>query len=128
MKVKILTTFLALALAIQWSEASSYASSKNNTTPVIRETILRSNPAKRTNRPNAPSRAYIQCIYGDCFVEFILPDGVQTMEVRIYNGIDEYAGTVTADTPWIEIPNLSGIYDVECTTDDGRIFSGSIEW
>lgn len=50
------------------------------------------------------------------------------MTVRVFNGVDEYVGTVTADTPWLEFPILSGIYDVECTTDDGRVFSGSVEW
>lgn len=127
-KVKFLVMLLALVLASQWSEASSSTSSKDNTTPVIKETILRSNPARKTNRPNAPSRSYIECFYGVGFIEFVMPDGVQTMGVRVFNGVDEYAGTVTANTPWVELPNLSGIYDIECTTDDGRVFSGSIEW
>lgn len=92
------------------------------------ETTLRLLPPKDTLRPNAPSRSYIVCLYSEGFIEFTFPDGVQSMEVRIYNGVNEYVGTTTADTPWIELPSLSGIYDIECTTDDGRVFSGSVEW
>lgn len=124
-KVKFLVTVLALVFAFQLSEASTTSS---NTTTVIRETILKSNQAKKTNRPNAPSRSYIECFYGEGFVQVVFPDGIQTMTVRVFNGVDEYAGTVTADTTWVELPILSGIYDVECTTDDGRVFSGSVEW
>lgn len=127
-KVKFLIVFLALVLAFQWSGASPSYSNANNRTKSIGETTLKQNPSKNVNRPNAPSRSYIQCMYGESFIEFVIPDEVESMSVRIYNGVDEYAGTVTADTPWIELPNMSGIYDIECTTDDGRIFSGLIEW
>lgn len=126
-KVKFLVVSVALVLALLWSEARSSTSKGDNTTPIIRETILKHLPSK-DNRPNAPSRYYIACFYGESFIEFVFPNGVQTIEVRIYNEIYEYNGTATADTPWIELPSLSGIYDIECTTDDGRVFSGSVEW
>lgn len=126
-KIKYLVAILTLIFAFQWSNGNSPVSINENSTSMYK-TILKHNPAKKTGRPNAPSRSYIECFYGDGVVGFSFSGGVQSMEVRIYNGVNEYVGTTTADTPWIELPSLSGIYDIECTTDDGRVFSGVIEW
>lgn len=125
---KHLVSILALALSFQWSYAGSSDSKADGSNHSFSETTLKLLSHKNNHRPNAPSRSYIGCFYGEGFIEIVLPDGIHTMEVRVYNGDGEYAGTVSVDTPWIELPILSGIYDVECTSDDGRVFSGVIEW
>ena len=117
-----------MTLAFQMSNAGNTDTKTDSDRHSFSETTLRINTSNKNHRPNAPSRSYIECFYGEGFVQFVFPDGVQTMMVRVYNGVEEYTGTVTADTPWVELPILSGIYDVECATDDGRVFSGSIEW
>lgn len=125
--LKFLFAILALALTFQWSFADSSTTSGSGSS-AIKNTILKNKSHNNSHRPNAPSRLYIECFYGEGFVEFIFPDGVQTMEVRVYNGVDEYAGTVSVENPLFELPILSGEYEIECSCDDGRIFSGMIEW
>lgn len=79
-------------------------------------------------RPNAPSRDFLECNYGEGFLVVVVPDGVSYITVRIYDDRDEYCGFVTSDAPIVELPMLTGEYYVECTTDDGRVFCGIIEW
>ncbi|MDE6670375.1 MAG: hypothetical protein K2K26_11930 [Muribaculaceae bacterium] len=87
-------------------------------------------PQKRNNnlptRPNAPSHIFIECEYGDGFMKFLFPDGIYSLSVRIYNELDNWWGIATTEESYIEIPSFNGEYIIECTSDDGRIFSGEI--
>lgn len=128
-KVKHLVVMVLLAFTFfQWTNAIASTAISCNVAQSLGEITLKRNPAKRTDRPNAPVRDYVSCIYGMNFIEILFPDGVSSMSIYIYNEDDEFTGTVNVDTPWIEIPEFSGIYDIECISDDGREYIGVIEW
>lgn len=80
-----------------------------------------------SNRPNSPSRVGIECVYGEGFIEFSLPESVFSLSVTISNDTEEWYVFVTRYDFIQELPiGLSGEYSVECTADDGRIYIGSI--
>lgn len=79
-------------------------------------------------RPNAPSRVFIECTYGDGGMEFTFPEGVETLTVQISNEGETLTFVATSEEPRFEIPVLTGEYAIQCTTDDGRVFAGVIEF
>ncbi|MDO4334482.1 MAG: hypothetical protein Q4C37_01430 [Bacteroidales bacterium] len=82
---------------------------------------------RASNRPNSPSRVGIECVYGEGFIEFSLPESVFSLSVTISNDTEEWYGFVTRYDFIQELPiGLSGEYSVECTAEDGRIYIGSI--
>jgi len=91
------------------------------------QTVLRQHRGT-TKRPNAPSRLYIECFYGDGFIQFVIPDGTQTLSVRVYNDSEEWSGVVSIANPTLELPTLIGEYTVECIDDSNRSFYGTIEY
>lgn len=80
---------------------------------------------KPTNRPNAPSRVFIECAYGEGFIELSFPAGVETIDAAIYAGESPvWVGQLTADEPSAEIPTLNGEHVITCTSDLEQTFSG----
>lgn len=78
------------------------------------------------NRPNAPSRVYIECEYCAEYIEFTLPEGVTAISVVLTNGDDTLMDVATVESPVIYLPTLYGEYEMTCTTDDGRDFYGTL--
>lgn len=79
-------------------------------------------------RPNAPPRVTIECIYGEGCLSIVIPEGVMCISVKVYNDTEEYFGFVTTEDATMTLPILIGEYNIECTTDDGRVFCGVITW
>lgn len=98
---------------------------QNNSTSDPGRTILYQKK-NLSNRPNAPQRIYIECQYRNGSMGFIFPDGIYSVSVHIYNDLDNWWGIATTEESYIEIPSFNGEYIIECTSDDGRIFSGEI--
>lgn len=129
-KVKFLFTILAISLAFGMATASpdnNQNPGQSGTHKNVHDAILRHNKEK-SGRPNAPSRLYIECFYGDGFIRFVFPDGTQTLSVRVYNDSEEWDGVVSVTNPTLELPPLSGEYTVECSDDANRSFRGIIEY
>jgi len=118
--LKLLLVSLALVLPCHWSYADQ---KENHKTRVLGETILRHTPVS-THRPNAPSKTIIECAYGDGFLEFTLPENVNTLTFLLYNGEEEISGVVTMENPVAEIPSLHGEYNLECQDDGNRTYTG----
>lgn len=79
-------------------------------------------------RPNAPSYIFIECKYGDGFIEFKFPTNIHKLYFKIYNDDDEWVYMVTREYPVAEIEYLIGEYDIICITDDGFTFSGVLDF
>ena len=79
---------------------------------------------KRTTRPEAPSRVFIMCAYDSEHIYFQLPAGINFITVDLTGETDQWSGVATSENPCVEIPDLIGEYEIVCTTDDGRVFSG----
>lgn len=124
-KLKFL--ILSVVLVISCNVAMADSSSSGNTTEkaTTKKTVLYASH-KGSLRPNAPSRLCMECNYGDGVIEFLLPEGVESLFVRVYDSLFELEGIVTCANPRFEIPNLQGEYSIECITEDGRVFSGII--
>ena len=91
------------------------------------KTIIIREPRPK-NRPEAPSRVYIECRYGAGFMWFQLPAGVYQATLRLSNDTFVWEGLVTTDNPMVEIPSLTGEYTLLCQTDNGRLFTGLLEF
>ena len=91
------------------------------------KTVLRQDK-RNSKRPNAPSRLYMECFYGEGFIEFVIPEGTESLSVRVYKEEEEWTGIVSMTNPIFELPELCGEYKVECIDDSGRTFSGIIEF
>lgn len=90
-------------------------------------TLLHLKPASK--RPNAPSRVGIECVYGEGYMTFAIPDSSFSLFVNVYNESAEWTGVVTQDDSTFELPDsMAGLYSVECTADDGRTYAGTIEY
>ena len=120
-RLKFLFTVIAIAISFLMASADS----GGNHTPILGKTVLLHQKVL-SKRPNAPSRFFIECVYGDCLLEFIFPQGVNSLSIKVYNETEEWLTNATLDAPIVEIPSLEGEYTVECTANDGRVFSGII--
>lgn len=126
LKILILSVVILCFLGIankMTADTSGEPKSKDMTSG--KKTVL-SLSKKGTARPNALSNIGMECFYGDGFIEFEFPEGVQYLYVKVYDMLFEFEGIVTKDSPTLEIPSHHGEYNIECTTDDGRMFSGII--
>lgn len=79
-----------------------------------------------SKHPSVPSRIYITCEYCDGYMEFILPQGIESVQVTITNDDFEWIDFVTVDNPVMLLPTLSGVYDIICVTPDGREFGAEL--
>ena len=80
-----------------------------------------------THRPKAPLRLYIECLYGEGIIEFNMSEVIDNLDFTISTGSDViWCGHVTTDEPTTEIPILRGEYQIDCVTDGGMTFSGSL--
>ncbi len=78
--------------------------------------------------PHAPSRMYIECIYGKGYIQFFLPEGIYSLSVTIFSDSYSWSGFVTRDQSVLELPELEGSYTVKCNADDGKTYYGTIEF
>ena len=116
----MLTYSMCMLTALADSEGNQNKSSSDPGTAILYQKKYNS------NRPNAPQRIYIECQYRNGSIEFIFPNGIYSVSVHIYNDLDNWWGIATTEEPCIEIPFFNGNYIIECTSDDGRTFSGEI--
>ena len=79
-----------------------------------------------STRPNTPSHVYIECTYTEGYMEFVLPEGIESVQVTLTEGDFELIDFATIENPVIILPSLSGVYDLVCTTPDGREFGAEI--
>ncbi len=104
------------------------ADSNGDNQPSSSNTIILSKSSSATKRPNAPARDFIECHYGAGYLEFGFSNNISSLTVELYNDTDSWAGFVTVETPIIETPVFEGEYTIQCTTNDGRIFKGIIDF
>lgn len=118
--IAILTVLLSIL------SANADSKTEPDSSQTVGRTILHH---KKTDnpRPNAPSRVVIECSYGLNFIEFQMPEGANTLSVTVYNDDESFYGVVLKENPVFYTPQLNGEYMVQCVTDDGRVFAGTIE-
>ena len=129
-KVKSLFTILAISLSFGMAIASpenNQSSGQYGTTQNVHSAYLR-HKTEPSKRPNMQSRLYVECLYGDGFIQFVIPDGTQTLSVRVYNDEEEWSGVVSVTNPILKLPVLTGEYSVECSDDSNRSFYGTFEY
>ncbi|MBD5367742.1 MAG: hypothetical protein HDR83_00550 [Bacteroides sp.] len=81
-----------------------------------------------SGRPGVPSKFTIGCYYGDGYIGFVFPTGINLISINISNEIEEWSGVATTDEPVLETPHFSGEYEIECVADNGHTFVGIIEF
>lgn len=125
-RLRIFLVVLLGCFSFSATIADSGSQNSSSDTPTKQHSKITLLHLKRaSNRPNAPSRVGIECAYGDGFVEFFLPESISGLSVIIHDDSDEWHGFVTRDESILEIPTaLTGEYSVECTADDGKVYSG----
>ncbi len=80
-------------------------------------------------QPEAPARITIVLLqYGNGYLQFAIPDEYEYLNVCLYNNMEEYTGTVNHADPIMEIPELEGQYSITCTADNGRVFTGTLDF
>lgn len=86
-------------------------------------------PVKGGNlRPTAPSRVYIVCEYAPGVMTLTLPTGIYQVTARLYNETVDWTGLFTRDIPTVEIPLITGSCNINCVSDDGRVFSTTLDF
>lgn len=80
------------------------------------------------HRPKAPSRVFVECVYGEDYMTFSFPGGISSYTVHIYNETDEWYSYVSEEKPTVNIPLFTGTYTLECTANDGRVFTGTVDF
>lgn len=124
-KLKFLILGVVFAFSCNIVMADSSSSGNTSEKATTKKTVLYASPTGSL-RPNAPSRLSMECSYGEEFIEFLLPEGVESLFIRVYDSLFELDGMVTCSNPRFETPNLQGEYSIECITEDGRVFFGII--
>lgn len=105
---------------------SMYATAETQQ-PTTSTTSVRLHNKITSNKPKAPVRYYVECIYSAGYIEFTFLPGTTSMHIVLSNGdVPVWEGNVTPEYPSVTIPILSGEYEVTCITDDGREFCGTI--
>ena len=106
LKLFIVAAICCLSIITVSAIPDSNQSSSNSSSTVLHQ----KGPASQ--RPNAPSRVFIE--------------GVNSMSVTVANESYQSFDIVTAEEPMMELSLPSGEYAIECLTDDGRTFTGTI--
>lgn len=108
----IITSLHAIAEGQQSTTSSKSVRLRNNTT---------------NNKPQAPARYYVECIYSAGYMEFTFLPEITSMHIVLSNeDVPVWEGDITPESPSVAIPILYGEYEVTCVTDDGREFGGTI--
>ncbi len=115
----LLLCCLPIKIAIAEGDGHKQPSSTN--------TIILSKNTSASKRPHAPARDFIVCQYGVGYLEFIFPNDINSLTIQVYNN-DSWTGFVTVEEPVIETPIFEGEYTIQCTTNDGSIFNGIIDF
>lgn len=113
-----------LLIALIFGSASVFPQDSTNSSDK-KVTSLRKLPNHK--RPNSPSRSYIVCTYGKGFMNFSFIGGIDNVYARIFN--DErtfWNGYVSSTYPSVILPELSGVYQIECTDEYDNVFSGML--
>ena len=123
---KLLLTVLLLCAGVPAVILSSIPACATQSTPNNKnKTRLDLKP--RNQRPNAPSRVFVECEYSAGVLYFTLPGDVEYADIYIESaGAVVFSGDITADECALLIPGLAGEYTITCITDDGREFVGDI--
>lgn len=118
--MKTFITSIILTLSLAANPLSGYGGESNTKTGVVGRRSTRT-----TNRPTAPSHAYIHFTYTSGYIDFILNPTMEYLDVTISkDDIPVWSGTVTQDEPSAEIPVLYGEYTIACITDNGQVYLG----
>lgn len=92
---------------------------KTGKTVILHQKVL-------SNRPNAPSRNFIECEYGENFLTLIFTEDIHSISVIVYNEEESYFALLNESNFTMNLPIISGEYCVECTANNGKIFVGSL--
>lgn len=113
-----MTLFAFCCIASSWADNGE---NYNSTTVFL-------NSKKSDKRPNAPSRYLIECHYCNGYIDFTFLPNSNFMTVELMNDeVSVWTELITIENPLIELPsNLSGEYNIVCTTDKDQVFVGTI--
>ncbi len=79
-------------------------------------------------RPRTPSIEYIDCIYYNSQIEFVLPAEIDNLNVTIYSDNELIlSDIITSESTIIDVPTLTTGDIIICETINGEIFSGEIK-
>lgn len=85
-------------------------------------------PSRPKDRPNSSDENYyISLTWSADGIEFNLPEGIDSVNVIVYNNTQGWLGFVSRELNIITIPLPEGEYTIECYSDDGTCFSGTIK-
>ena len=122
--MKNIAKFL-LTLAIAIVSLSVCADDSTEIKPVNSTKLKKS--VANTQSPRTLGDMFITCYYNNECIEVEFPAEVDCMDVSISDGATIiWSGFVTADTPVCDIPNLVGVYNIVCTTDNGAVYEGML--
>lgn len=121
-KVKIILIAIVTVLTGIAAFADSH---KDERPPMLGKTVILHQKVL-SKRPNAPSRNVMECIYGDGFITCDFPEDVHSISIQLYNDCEEYSFIISRDNATMLIPPLNGEYCIECHSDNGSIFVGSL--
>lgn len=102
-------------------------SQKGGRPPMLGKTVILHQKVL-SKRPNAPSRNVMECMYGDGFITCEFSEEVHSISIRLYNDCEEYSAIISQDNATMVIPPLSGEYNIECHSDNGRVFVGFLNF
>lgn len=120
--------FLPFVLLVWWVSFANPVQASDNISSgekIPHKTVIL-RPIKTSGRPNAPSNVNIECTYGMRFISFVFPEGIDSGKVEIFKNEEYFADYVTYSTPHLGIPALIGTFTILLTTDDDRVFQGTL--
>ena len=124
MKAKLFLIVILCGLGI----SSVRVSSEEKKPPSVSSHVIVLSSKSQSGRPKAPSRLHVECTYSADEMTFSFPGEISSYSICMYNDTDEWYGYISKEEPTVQIPLFVGTYTVECTANDGRVFTGTIEF
>ena len=128
-KLNVMKRILNFLAILMLSIATAHiAIADGNTTSLPKKTVRLEKKIQSNNgSPRTLGDMFITCYYNNECIEVEFPAEVDCMDVSISDGATIiWSGFVTADTPVCDIPNLVGVYNIVCTTDNGAVYQGML--
>ena len=122
MKKILLLLIVSLTAILGSAESGEYSNGTN------KKGTLNVSWKNTPGRPRVPSNVTLECYYGEGYIGFVFPDGVNMISFDITNETESWSGMVTFDEPVTETPSFSGEYQIECATDNGYTYSELIKY
>lgn len=118
--------FITLVIVIVTSGLIAFAEPQDVKPEQILEKTVILQQKVNPIRPRVPSRITLECAYGDGYISCNFPESILLISVRLYNNTEEYTDIISQDNPTMLIPSLSGEYYIECETENGHLFVGTL--